>query len=319
VAPVSVEVTVVVPTHDPDEGRLRQALLGLREQTLTLERWETILVNNASRHFPDAAFFQNCAPLGLSILEEPQMGLTFARRRGLIAARGQVVVLVDDDNVLAPHYLERVLEHFHRHPHIGALGGKSQPGFSAPPPEWTQEFFGALALRDLGESPILSAGLRPPGAPQNQYPLCAPIGAGMALRRPAWNAWLESLADSTVLSDRRGGKLTSSGDNDIVFRTMEAGWEVAYFPDLVLTHLIPQERLSAGYLGRLNRGIQDSWMRVLSLHQANPWPPLSPSEAWLRKFRAWFRHRAWSSAAAWVRWQGACGHFEGRIAVAIKP
>ena len=72
--------------------------------------------------------------------------------------------------------------------------------------------------------------------------------------------------------------------------------------------------VAPGYLARLNRGIQKSWVQVLAQHDASPWPPLTASGAALRKFRAWFTHRAWSSPAAHIRWQGACGHFAGRIA-----
>jgi hypothetical protein len=153
--------------------------------------------------------------------------------------------------------------------------------------------------------------LRPSGAATNEYPAFAPIGAGMALRRAAWSAWLDA-GPAAGVSDRRGGALTSGGDNDIVLAAMRAGWEVGYFPGLSLVHLIPAGRLEAGYLARLNRGIQKSWMEVLSQHAANPWPPLSGSGARLRILKAWFTHRAWAGPAGRIRWQGACGHFEGR-------
>jgi glycosyltransferase involved in cell wall biosynthesis len=308
------ELSVIVPTHNPHHGRLRRTLLGLRAQTLPAGAWETILVDNASTAFPPAGFFTDCAPVNLTLASEPSLGLTAARTRGFAAARGAFAILVDDDNVLAPDYLVRTLALFAAHPRVGALGGKSLPEFESPPPPWTQEFHGLLALRDLGDTPILSHGLRPPGSVHNEYPLFAPLGAGMALRREAWTAWLDSSrAAGARLSDRRGAELTSSGDNDIVLALMEAGWEVAYFPELVLTHLIPTSRLDAAYLARLNRGIQKSWQQVLALHDASSWPPLTATGATARKVRAWFRHRAWNSHAARIRWQGACGHFEGRI------
>jgi hypothetical protein len=70
---------------------------------------------------------------------------------------------------------------------------------------------------------------------------------------------------------------TSSGDNDIVLCAMRAGWEVAYFPSLALNHLIPAGRLESNYLARLNRRVQKSWMQVLTLHDANPWPSFGPA------------------------------------------
>ncbi len=81
----------------------------------------------------------------------------------------------------------------------------------------------------------------------------------------------------------------------------------------MLTHLIPASRLEAPYLARLNRSIQKSWMHVLSKHSANPWPAIAAWTLALRKAKAWFTYRAWANAAANIRWQGACGHFEGRV------
>jgi glycosyltransferase involved in cell wall biosynthesis len=305
-------VSVVIPTHNPDPGRLRRTLLGLRAQSHPAADWELLLVDNASTRFPAADFFTDCAPVNFSLVPEPELGLTAARRRGLTAARGDLAVLVDDDNVLAPDYLARVVALFAAHPSVGAAGGKSLPEFAVEPAEWAREFFPLLALRDLGEAPLIAASLRPAGATRNEYPACAPIGAGMALRRAAWAAWLQAPA-AHALSDRRGTALTSGGDNALVLEVFKAGWAVAYFPELVLTHLIPAGRLEADYLARLNRGIQESWMQVLAQHDASPWPPLSGFGATLRQLRAWFTHRAWTSPAARIRWQGACGHFAGRI------
>ena len=313
------KLSVIISTHNPDPERLRRTLLALRAQTLPAGSWEAVLVDNASAYFPEAPFFTACAPSNLSLVAEPRLGLTAARKRGFSAARGEFAVLVDDDNVLTPDYLHDVLAIFGAHPTLGVIGGKSVPEFASEPTEWTREFFALLALRDLGDGEILSPEPRTTGSQRMDYPVCAPIGAGMALRRAAWTAWLEARpADSTPLSDRRGTELTSSGDNDIVLCTLRAGWRAGYFPQLRLIHLIPSGRLDADYLARLNRGIQQSWMQVLTLHDANPWPPLTPTGAALRQLKAWFTHRAWSSPAAYIRWQGACGHFAGRISTLIS-
>jgi hypothetical protein len=132
----------------------------------------------------------------------------------------------------------------------------------------------------------------------------------MALRAESAQAWCQAPSTGRP-SDRQGAELTSGGDNDIVLTIMESGWEVGYFPSLVLTHLIPAARTDAAYLARLNRGIAKSWIHVLSQHDACPWTPIAPWTAPLRKFKAWFTYAAWTSPAARIRWQGACGHFEG--------
>ncbi len=312
--PLPRAVTVVLPTHNPDRDRLRRTLRGLRAQTLAAEQWETIVVDNASAPALAAADWAADAPAKLRVVREPSLGLTAARCAGFAAARGDLIVLVDDDNVLAPGYLAEVQAIFARQPRLGAAGGKSRPVFLVPPAPWQGEFFPLLAVRDLGEREQVAPSLRPEGSAQAVYPACAPIGAGMALRREAARAWSASLAQAPERRclDRRGPALVSGGDNDIVLTVLGGGWEVGYFPTLVLEHLIPPERLDPGYLARLNRALQRSWVQVLALHQANPWPRIARWTVPLRCGRAYFRHQAWRSPAHHIRWQGVCGRFEGQ-------
>lgn len=306
------DLTVIIPTHNPHPGRLARTLQALLRQTLAANRWECLVVDNASSPGLQAADLAALGPRNLRLIAEPAPGLSHARRRGFLSGGGNAFVLVDDDNELAPDYLAEVLDFFSQHPRIGVAGGRSVPEFETPPPAWMREFDGLLALRDLGDQIQVSSGLRNPATGRNDYPVFAPIGAGMALRRAATTYWLERAAQC-LLPDRQGGKLSSGGDNDLVLCALASGWEVAYDPALNLTHLIPAFRTNPDYLARLNRGIQESWMRVLALHDANPWPPLSPMGVKMRQIRAWFTHRAWRSPAARVRWQGACGHFAGRV------
>ena len=304
------ELTVIIPSHNPDRSRLARTLAGLAAQTLGPERWETLLIDNASTPSIDPTSLPQNRPASTRIVREPQLGLSAARRRGFGECRSEFIVLVDDDNVLAPDYLAQVLAIFAAHPTVGLAGGKSLPQFEAEPPAWAREFFPLLATRDLGDREILSAVPPPAAARRNEYPSFAPIGAGMAARRAALEPWLSR---SSALSDRRGSDLTSAGDNDIVLCALRAGWNVGYFPQRRLDHLIPPGRLQPEYLARLNRGIQQSWQQVLARHAVSDWPPLTRTGAWLRKTKAWITYRGWSRPAGRIRWQGACGHFDGRI------
>jgi glycosyltransferase involved in cell wall biosynthesis len=307
----SLAVSVVIPTHNPNPIRLGRTFAGLRAQTLPAGDWELLIIDNASSPAVDLASYLPVAPPGARVVREPQLGLTAARRCGISMAQGEIIVLVDDDNVLAPDYLAHAARLFAAQPQLGAAGGKSIAEFESKPPAWVMEFTDLLACRDLGEVALISSALRNPATSLNEYPRCAPVGAGMILRASAARAWLADAA-ATLLPDRRGSELTSSGDNDIVLTLLHAGWAVGYFPELSLTHLIPAGRFSPKYLARLNRGIQKSWMQVLTKHNANPWPPIPRATVPLRQIKAWFTHGAWSGPAARVRWQGACGHFEGR-------
>jgi glycosyltransferase involved in cell wall biosynthesis len=307
-----------MPAHNPHAGRLARTVAGLRAQTLPPLSWELVLVDNASR---DPSVFTS---LDLSwhprhrIVHEAKLGLTAARLRGFSATTGDIIVLVDDDNVLAPDYLALVAAAFSTDAALGAVGGRSLPEFAAPPPAWSREFDGLLALRDPGDHPERATWS---ASGPHQYPLCAPIGAGLALRRSGADAYATALTQDARRRtfDRTGTQLISGGDNDLVMTILETGLAVAYEPALHLTHLIPSSRSERDYLGRLNRAIARSWVRVLALHGIRPWSPIHRSTVALRQARARLRAGLFLSPAAWVRWQGACGRFEGLADLRSNP
>src|SRR5206468_488463 len=185
----------------------------------------------------------------VKIIREEHLGLTPARIRGIAESEGECIVFVDDDNVLDPEYLKHVEAICRCNPKLGAIGGKSLPEFEVEPEPWLKEFFGCLALRDLGEETKVYSHeqVSVEGELQaKQYPSVAPIGAGMAVRREAIQAYVKRvcLNPAGLKLDRTGKNLSSGGDNDMVLTILEAGWEVGYFPQLALTHLIPANRLT---------------------------------------------------------------------------
>ncbi len=299
-------ISVVLPTHNPDLGRLRRTLDALVGQSLPRSSWELLVVDNASS--PPLSSTEIDA-IGGRLVLEPTPGLTPARLAGIRAARGDLLVFVDDDNVLAPDFLVHVLSIFTRHPQLGAAGGKILPEFASPPPAWAAEFYGLLALRDLGAEEKIA-----PGAPAASWPDFAPVGAGLCVRHLVASAYAQHLAhDPTRRTlDRTGRSFASGGDNDLVFTVLHAGWGVGYFPQLTLTHLIPSSRLAPDYLAQLNEGIMRTWVRVLNLHGQCPWRPISPWTVPLRAARAWFRFAPWRSPANRIRWRGAVGQFQGQ-------
>jgi glycosyltransferase involved in cell wall biosynthesis len=315
-------VSVVIPTHNPRADYLARVLDALRLQTLPREQWEIIVIDNASTEIVggrlDLSWHANAR-----IVREERLGLTFARLRGFAEAKGDLIVMVDDDNLLAPDYLANAVEIASKHPDIGAFGGKCLPEFETAPEPWMREFLPLLALRDHGEKEIVSGDILSPDGARRAYPdKAAPIGAGMVLRSSAARAYAERLQArgerqevriKGMITDRKGDSLASAGDNDLVFTILRDGWKVGYFPQLKVTHLIPSSRLTVDYLARANRGVQRSWVEVLRKHEACPWPVISRTSAPLRKVRAFFKCRGWQKPAGFTRWQACCGQFEGRI------
>lgn len=308
-------LSVVIPTHNPNPVRFARVLNALQQQTLSPETWELLIIDNASTVPVELPADQANHHRHARVIHEPRLGLTSARWRGITEAIAQVIVLVDDDNVLAPPYLEEVSKIFRDHPRLGAAGGKAIPEYELAPPVWFTESMAPLGCRDLGNLEQVF-GARDYTL-QPAYPAFAPIGAGMALRKYAIDTWLATALSSPV-TDRRGNSLSSAGDCDLVLHVLASGWDVGYFPVLSLTHLMGAARVRPSYLEAISRTAFRDFIRVLDLHGIRPWSSIAAWSIPLRALKAWFSYRAWRGPRERLRWQGAIGQYEGRAALSQR-
>jgi hypothetical protein len=301
------KITAIICTYNPHAGRLARVVDALSAQTLPPNAFEIVLVDNASN--PPVTL--NSAPENLRIVHEPKQGLTYARLRGVAESSAPVLVFIDDDNVIMPNYLQVALEAFAADARLGALGGRIYPLWEGgPPPEWTEEFFNLLALRDFGDTAVRAVASEP-----LSYPAIAPVGAGMAVRRTALSTWITSASGGGGPTDRKGGSLASGGDNDMILHLLRAGFAVAYEPRLGLGHIIPPDRLTHEYLGRLAEAIMVSWVATLNSHGIRPWSPSSPVLTLLRLLRLRLSAKPWKSDANYVRWKQRQGLIHGRAQI----
>lgn len=269
-----VRVSVVLCTHDPHPGRLERTLEGLAAQTLETGAWELVIVDNASDPPVERRRDLAALPFDARVVDEPELGLTPARLRGVEAARGDVLVLVDDDNVLAPDYLERGLALMDAEPEVGAAGGIVDPEYEVPPGRWAEPFVNLLGVRDPGPRPmrVLMPGRAGPWEP---------IGAGMVLRRRvALDYAAKARRPPRSRLDRAGGSLASCGDTDLARCALDLGLYEAYEPSLRLTHLIPAGRVSFGYLLRLCYHLKRSGMILDRIRGSRT--AIRPASAWAR-------------------------------------
>ena len=244
------EVTVIVCTHNPRKDYLERVMQGLKDQSLERTRWELLVVDNASREPIGETLELEWHPGGRCVREE-RLGLTEARLRGIRESRGELLVFVDDDNVLSKNYLEVAVRLSAEWPLLGVFGGGAEGEFECQPGGRVLPYLGCLALRKI-EKPKWS------NLPDSAA--AEPWGAGMCVRKGVAEAYLQfSLGPRQLMTDRRGGELTSGGDTEICMVALEAGWGMGVFPELNLVHLIPAFRLEEAYLVRLVEGMEYSW------------------------------------------------------------
>lgn len=241
-------ISILIATRD------RAALL---ENTLAalarLERpagdVEIVVADNASTdRTPDVVA---AAARGMAarvvFLRETRPGKSHALNTALQHARGDLLVLTDDDVLPAPGWLTAYARAFEDE-HVGFAVGRILPLWEAPPPRWlSPALYGVLAVADGGAERLPIA----PGVNEHIMPL----GANMALRRRVldhvggWNPSLGKLQ----------GTLRTGEDHEFSLKMLSAGMRGVYEPDAIVQHRVSADRLRLGYFRRWffdNGGVQ---------------------------------------------------------------
>jgi hypothetical protein len=265
------EASVVMCTHNPRPEILARTLAALRAQTAPLGRWELVIVDNASTP-PVAGQVDLSWHPAARVVREERTGLTHARLRGIAEAAAPLIVFVDDDNVLAPDYVETAVRIGRDHPFLGAWGGAILGEFEVEPPACLGRWLGLLAIRDCRR---VSWTNEPYGSQST------PVGAGMCIRRSIAEAYAASTAQDPfkIGLGRAGSSMMACEDTEMAHASFEFGLGVGLFPQLTLQHLIPAERLAVPYLERVAEGRQASVVVMRALRGDTTPHPLSDHPA----------------------------------------
>lgn len=243
-------LSILLCTHNPRPDYFAATMQALRAQTLPTTEWELLVIDNASAPGREPSPDLSWHP-GARLIREEKLGLTPARLRGILEARGDLLVFVDDDNVLDPDFLLTARRIAAERPHLGSWSGQCRPVFEETPPEWTRRYWGNLAIREFDHDVWSNL----PRLPETM-----PCGAGLCVRREVAMHYLQ-LHDSGKRGfqfDRTGDSLISGGDNDLAACACDLGMGVGLISSLRLQHLIPPGRLTVDYLARLAEGIHYS-------------------------------------------------------------
>jgi glycosyltransferase involved in cell wall biosynthesis len=277
-------LSVIICAHSPRPDHLQRVLDALRSQTLAREEWELLLIDNGSRERLANQWDLSWHPSARHIRED-EVGLTAARLRGISEAKGNLFVFVDDDNVLAPSYLDEALQISRGWPLLGAWGGTIKAEFEIEPEAWTQPLLINLGIREFFET-IWS------NDPENWR--AQPCGAGMCVRGAVARAYAQCVTVDPIRRrlDRAGDSLSSCGDSDIVLTSRDFGQGFGNFPQLVLTHLIPATRVQPSYLIRLMQGITTSGVLLHYFRSGVVPPEPNPLRVWARYILTWLTQGA---------------------------
>jgi glycosyltransferase involved in cell wall biosynthesis len=263
------QISVITCTHNPRQAYLSRVIEALANQTVDLQRWEFLMIDNASDDPIGSWADISWHPQGRHLREE-KLGLTPARLRGIREASADLLVFVDDDNVLAPDYLEQAEGLAAAWPNLGAFSGQVFAEFEVQPEEWTRKYWARLAVREFERDwwsniPCLEC--------------TTPNGAGLCVTKSVAGEYLRyhENGNRKFLLDRTGDRLLSAGDLDLATTACDLGLGNGLFTSLRLTHLIPKERLREEYLLRL---LEDQTFSFVVLQSFRSNESTSPRRTW---------------------------------------
>lgn len=238
------EVSVIICTRNPREDYFRRVLDALRAQTLPTQNWELLILSVAADGPLSGHFDVSWHPRARFILEE-KIGKTHAVLRAIAESQGELLVIVDDDNVLRADYLRNGLKIAGDYPWLGAWGGSCIPEYEVEPPAELRPWLGGLLIEKV-TTPVWAK------LPRGNAAL--PPGAGMIVRRKQALFYREQvLHDPARQALGPNGTPANGGeDSDMALCGFHLGLGTGMFPELELTHLIPARKLNLKYLENLN-------------------------------------------------------------------
>jgi glycosyltransferase involved in cell wall biosynthesis len=200
--------------------------------------WEVIVIDNNSpdetRQVVEAA--ARTFPVPLQYVFEREPGRSAALNTGFRVAHGEILVTTDDDVRVDPDWLDRIAAGFDAHG-CDYVGGRVLPVWPGARPDWlparNEVLCGVLAVMDYGTAPI-------------RYGARVPLGVNMAIRRDA----LRRAGPFDNRIGRKAGTLLGQEVREWCVRAHAAGLAGYYLPDVVVHHLIPQDRLTRRYFRR---------------------------------------------------------------------
>lgn len=249
------DISIIICCHN-SANRIKPTLEHIARQNILDFSCEVILVDNNCTDDTISVtrkVWRDCMnPFNLNIVEEKQAGLSFARKTGVLAAKGEIIIFCDDDNWLDKDYCRIAYKIMDSDASIGVLGGRGIAVSDIELPYWftTYQTGYAVGVQNKNSGIVDDRGYL--------------WGAGMIMRREDISA-LFSAGFKSVLTGRVGSQLSSGDDSEICKWFLLIGKSLYYTEKLIYVHYIEQKRLNKEYLLKLFEGHNQS-IKILATY-----------------------------------------------------
>ncbi len=236
-----VDVTLLVCTFNRSTDLRELLQTAVSQKTNGTFTYEILVVDNNSTDDTRATVesFITDGHRNLRYILEPRQGKSFALNTGLKAAAGKIFTITDDDFILPPDWVSKIVEAFAQYPGASFVSGKVHPAWQGPVPSWlTRDHWAAVALADYGDEPFFT---------DENHQICL---LACSFRKDDVRAVGGYRGDLGVSRNRIGGV----EDLEILQRLWHSGRKGIYQPHIGFQHKVQAARLSKAYHRRWHMG-----------------------------------------------------------------
>jgi GT2 family glycosyltransferase len=220
------KISVIVATHD--RARSLAALLRSLAGQIKPGDHEILIADNGT---PAPSPLADDIPIAGHI-HDPAPGKCRVQNRAIGGSQGELVVLLDDDLVVAPDYLVSVERFFSRHPEFAAMKGKVLPAQNPKSVAGERWVYMDLPIVDHGDRVCEIRGV---------------LGANMAFRASVFK-------QVGLFDERLGpGACGHEEDTEMSRRMRAAGLRIGYCPEAVAYHEVDPARADRARFIRIAR------------------------------------------------------------------
>lgn len=247
-----IDYSIVICTYNPDERLLKRCLKAVASLDTNNLNIEVIVVDNNSavrvESLPYVKTYAEKIP-SMCIINVAEQGVNQARMAAIEKAKGNYTIYFDYDNEPKRDYLQELKKLNEQHPDVAAWG---------PGQVWVDfidgidpaiESYARVLFQERHETQ-LAFGATPEWQP------CYPFGTGLCTHTSLLKEYVVLARQGLfTLSGRKGNRLSSGEDTQMILLCIRNGYAVGVSPALKLTHMIPDQRANYAYIVRLIHGI----------------------------------------------------------------
>ena len=218
-------LTIIICTYNRNEI-LKLCLESIRAQTVDCDLYKVVVVNNYLDRGASAELNQLVELLPNSkLIEEAQMGLSYARNAGMNAANSEWIGFIDDDCVLPNDFVEKALINIRRE-RFDCFGGHIDNWWHFGKPQWLDD--------DYGTKPKISDEILELDSDQFNW------GGNIFFNKSV----LMKVGGFDESIGMKGLRIGYSAENRVQMKLRQLGYKIGYDPSLVVNHLVAKHKLN---------------------------------------------------------------------------